>query len=81
MLHVPEMALRPDNTRENQTDRSKHKIKSDRTQSKSAPSEPNSSIRASAGYPNMSPDQDKDLKSHLMTMIEGFKKDIISNFA
>ena len=37
----------------------------------------NSSMTASTGYPNTPEEQDYDLKSHLMKMIEAFKEDII----
>jgi hypothetical protein len=33
-------------------------------------------MTASSGYPYISEKQDSDLKSHLMMMIEDFKKDI-----
>ena len=36
-------------------------------------------MTANPGYPNMHEKQDYDLKSHLMKMIEDFKKDI-NNF-
>ena len=42
-------------------------------------SEPSSPTSASHGYPNIPEKQDSDLKSHLMKMIEDFKKDI-NNF-
>jgi hypothetical protein len=41
-----------------------------------APSEPSSPSTASPGYPNTLEKQDSDLKSHLLMMIEDFKKDI-----
>jgi hypothetical protein len=53
----------------------KHKIISNRTQCTLAPSEPSSTI-ASSGYPNTPKKQDIGLKSHLMKMIEPFKKNI-----
>jgi hypothetical protein len=40
-----------------------------------APSEPSSPTTASLGYPNIPEEQDSDLKSHLIKMIEAFKKD------
>jgi hypothetical protein len=44
-----------------------------------ASSESSSSTTASPGYPSTPKNQDSDLKSHLMMMIEDFKKDI-NNF-
>jgi hypothetical protein len=41
-----------------------------------ASSEPNSPTTASPGYPKTLEKQDSDLKSHLIMMIEVFKKDI-----
>ena len=41
-----------------------------------APSEPSSPTTASPGYPNTLEEQDYDLNSHLMEMIEAFKEDI-----
>jgi hypothetical protein len=41
-------------------------------------SEPSSPTTASPGYPNTPEKQDSYLKSHLMMMIEDFKKDINS---
>ena len=41
-----------------------------------APSEPSSSTTASPGYPNTLEKQDLDFKSHLMMLIEDFKKEI-----
>ena len=49
---------------------------SNRDQCYLAPSEPHSSTTASHGYPNTHVKQDFDIKSHLMMMIEDFKKDI-----
>jgi hypothetical protein len=42
-------------------------------------SEPSSSTTASPGYPITPEKQDSDLKSHLMMMLEEFKKDL-NNF-
>jgi hypothetical protein len=39
-----------------------------------APSEPSSPTIARPGYPNTPEEQDCDLKSHLMKMLEIFKK-------
>jgi hypothetical protein len=41
-----------------------------------ASSEPSSPTTVSSGYPNTLEKQDSDLKSHLMIMIEDFKRDI-----
>jgi hypothetical protein len=41
-----------------------------------ASSEPSSPTTASPGYPNTPEKQGTDLKSHIMMMIEDFKKDI-----
>ena len=40
------------------------------------PSAPSSPTTASPGYPNTPEKQDLDLKSHLMMLIENFKKNI-----
>ena len=47
-----------------------------RNQDHSPSSEPSTPTSASPGYPNTPEKQDSDLKSHLMMMIEDFKKDI-----
>ena len=49
---------------------------SNRNQGYLASSESPSSTTASPGYPNTPEKQDSDLKSHLMMVIENFKKDI-----
>jgi len=41
-----------------------------------ASSEPNSPTKANTEYPNTQEKQDLDLKSHLIMMMEDFKKDI-----
>jgi hypothetical protein len=41
-----------------------------------ASSEPSSPTTAYPGYPNTPEKRDSDVKSHLMMMIEDFKKDI-----
>jgi hypothetical protein len=43
-------------------------------------SEHSSLTRRSPGYPNTPEKQDKDLKSHLINMIEEFKEDINNVF-
>ena len=47
-----------------------------RNQGNMVPSETNSSTTPSPGYPNTPENQDLDIKSHLMMLIEDFKKDI-----
>jgi hypothetical protein len=64
------------NTRDNEMARGKGKNISNRNQGYLAPSEPSSPITVSPGYPNIPEKQDADLISHLMMMIEDFKKDI-----
>ena len=54
----------------------KHKNPTNRNQGHMATSEPSSPNTASPGYPNTSEKQELDLKSHLMMLIEGFKKDL-----
>ena len=70
---------RPVNTREYQMARGKGKSISNRNQGYLASSEPSSSTTVSSEYPNTPEKQDSDLRSHLMMMIEDFKKDI-NNF-
>jgi hypothetical protein len=67
---------RPTNTRDNQMARGKSKKISNRNQGYLASSEPSSPTTVSLGYPNTPEKQDSDLKSHLMMMIEDFKKNI-----
>jgi gas vesicle protein len=59
--------------------RGKLKNISNRNQGYLSSSEPNSSTLASPGYPNTLENQYSDLKSLLIMMIEGIKKDI-NNF-
>ena len=54
----------------------KSKNVSKRSQGYLASSEPSSPTTASPRYPNTPEKQDSDLKSHLMMLIEDFKKDI-----
>jgi hypothetical protein len=54
----------------------KHKNISNRNQGYLASSEPSSPTTASPGYHNTPENQDSDLKSLLMMMIEDIKKDI-----
>ena len=56
--------------------RGKHKKISNRNQGNLSSSESSSHTTSSPGYPNTTEKQDSDLKSHLMIMIEDFKKDI-----
>jgi hypothetical protein len=56
--------------------RGKGKNTSKRKQGYLASSEPSSPTTVNPGYPNTPEKQDSDLKSHLMMMIEDFKKDI-----
>ena len=64
------------NTRDNQMARGKSKNISNRNQGSLASPEPSSPTTANTGNPNTPEKQDSDLKSHLMMMIENFKKDI-----
>ena len=54
----------------------KHKNIRNRIKEYLASSEPSSPTKANRGYPNTPEKQNSDLKSHLMVMIEEFKKDI-----
>jgi hypothetical protein len=54
----------------------KHKNIRNRNQGYLASSELSSPTTVSPGYPNTPEKEDSDLKSHLMMMIEKFKKDI-----
>ena len=56
--------------------RGKRKNISNRNQGYLASSEPSSPTRAGPGNPNIPEKQDSDLKSHLVMMIDNFKKDI-----
>jgi hypothetical protein len=71
-------AARPVNNRNNQMARDKGKNISNRKQGYLTSSEPSSSTTASPGYLNTLEKKDSDLKSHLMMMIEEFKK-VINN--
>jgi hypothetical protein len=53
----------------------KHKKRSNRNQGYLESSEPNSPTIASPGYTITPERQDMDLKSHLMMMMENYKKD------
>jgi hypothetical protein len=68
--------VRPDNARDNQMARGKHKNISNRNQFDLATSELSSPTTLTPEYPNTHLKQDSDLNSHFMKMIEDFKKDI-----
>jgi hypothetical protein len=65
---------RPVNTRDNQ--KAKCKSISNKSQCNLASSEPSSSTIGSPEYHNTPGEQDSDLKSHLMKMLEAFKEDV-----
>jgi hypothetical protein len=67
---------RPANTRDNQKVKGKSKNISNRNQGHVTSSEHSSPTTNSSGYPNTPEKQDYDLKSHLMMMVEDFKKGI-----
>lgn len=67
---------KPDNTRDNQIARGKHKNISNRNQFDMPISEPSPPTTVIPGYPNTPFKQDSDLNYHFMKMIESFKKDI-----
>jgi hypothetical protein len=64
------------NTRNNQMVRGKHKTISNKSQYTLAPSKPSSPTTASSGYTKTLENQEADLKSYLMKIIESFKEDI-----
>ena len=64
------------NTRDNQMEKGKCKNITNRKQGNIAPSEWSSPKTASPGYPTIPEKQNLDSKSHLMMLIEDFKKDI-----
>jgi hypothetical protein len=67
---------RPTNTMDNQMVRAKHKNINNRNQGYLVSSEHNSPTTASPVYTNTPEKEDSDLKSHLMRMIDDFKKDM-----
>jgi hypothetical protein len=67
---------RPTNIRDNQMQRGKGKNTTNRNHDHLASSEISSPSTESPGYHNTPEKQDSDLKSHLMMMIEDFKKDL-----
>jgi len=56
--------------------RGNHRNLNNRNQDYLASSKPSSPTTANIGYPNTLEKQDLNLKSHVMIMIEDFKKDI-----
>jgi hypothetical protein len=64
------------NTKDKQMARGKGKNISSRNKGYLASSEPSSPTTASPGYPNTPENQNSDLKSNIMMMIEDFKSDI-----
>jgi hypothetical protein len=64
------------NTRDYRTAKGKHKNLTNRNQEHSPSSEPSTPTTASPGYPNTHKNQDSDLKSYLIILVEDFKKDI-----
>lgn len=56
--------------------RGKHKTISNRSQYTLTPSEPSSPTTTSPGYTNTLENQDADLKSYFMKIIESLKEDI-----
>jgi gas vesicle protein len=64
------------NTRDYQLAKGKCKNLTKRNQDYLASSEPSTSTTASPGYPKTMENQDSDLKSNLMMLIEDFKKHI-----
>jgi hypothetical protein len=75
-LEEGQSETRPAKTKENQMARGKGKNISNRNQGYLASSEPSPPIRVGTGNPKTSENQDSVLESHLMMMIEDFKKDI-----
>ena len=72
---TPDKSPRPANTRDNQMERGKQKIIRNRSQYRWTPSEP-SSPTTSPEYTNTPENQEADLKSYLMKIIDFFKEDI-----
>jgi hypothetical protein len=64
------------NTRDFQMAKGKHRNLINKNQEDWAPSEPSMPNTTSSGYPNTPEKQDSDLKSHLMMVVEDFKKGI-----
>nr|AAQ96233.1 LRRGT00020 [Rattus norvegicus] len=64
------------NTRDNLMVRGKRRNPSNRNQDYKASSEPNSPTTANTEYPHTPEKQDLNLKSHLIMMLEDFKKDM-----
>ena len=72
-------AARPTNTRDNQMLKGKCRNLTNRNQGYMSSSEPCPPTTANPGHPNTPEKQDLYLKSHLMMLIEDFKKDIINS--
>jgi hypothetical protein len=70
------VTARTANTTDNQMVKGNGKNVNNRNQCYLASSEPCSSRTVSSCYPYTSENQDSDLKSHFMMMVEYFKKDI-----
>ena len=66
----------PNNTRDNQMAKGRRRNVANRNQGNMVPSEPISPTTSSPGYPTTPGKQDFDLKSQVMMLMEGFKKDI-----
>jgi hypothetical protein len=64
------------NARDYQMVKGKHKYLTSRNQDHSPSSEPSTPTSVSPGYPNTPENQDSDLKSYFMMLIEDFKEDI-----
>ena len=77
--HPPDTAG-PTNIRDNPMVKGKHRNVTDSNKGNMAPSEPNSLTTASSENPNTMEKQDFYLKSQLMMLIEGFKKDVNISF-
>jgi hypothetical protein len=64
------------NSRNYQMVKGKYKNLTNRNQDHSLSPEPSTCNSVSPGYPNTPEKQDSDLKSHLMMLVEDFKKEI-----
>ena len=62
------------NTRDFQMVKGKHKNLTNRNQDNWASSKPGTPITMSPGYPNKPEKKDNDLKTHLMKMMDVFKR-------
>ena len=68
------VSARPANTRDNEMAKDKRKINTNRNEGNMAPSEPSSPTTTNPTYSITSEKQELDLKSHLILLIEDFKK-------